>query len=302
MPHQPSSLFSVIVANYNNGDYIDEMVESVMNQSYSSWELIIVDDGSTDKSKSILEKYKKDPRVSVIFNSKNQGPATCLNIGLKHAKGTIIGRLDSDDKLDSSALHEMTLAHETHPKASLICSHCLAWHSESNRTELWNRYTDPKSKSLIEKCTVGHFATWKKAASNQISPVNEQLKKAVDLDLYLRLEEVGQIIFWDKPLYWYRQHEGGISQGDNGVEAYQFATLARAAAFKRRKNTQTPNLTQGQYNDMMRTWYIRECHPLRWVQRRKCNLLMLKGAFEIPSLLITKDFWSILLRNNLLKP
>lgn len=92
-------LISVIIPVYNVDSYIEKCINSVLNQSYKNLEIILVDDGSTDKSGEICEKYKYDSRVNV-FHKKNGGLSSARNYGIKHSKGHYISFLDSDDYID----------------------------------------------------------------------------------------------------------------------------------------------------------------------------------------------------------
>ncbi|MGU8573755.1 glycosyltransferase family 2 protein [Clostridium perfringens] len=93
-----NDLVSIITPMYNSQKYIEEMLKSVINQSYSNWELIIVDDCSIDDSCKIVEKYSKfDKRIKLIKQKKNKGPAESRNIAIKISKGRYIAFLDSDD-------------------------------------------------------------------------------------------------------------------------------------------------------------------------------------------------------------
>lgn len=89
-------LVSIITPSYNTGKYILETITSVKNQTYKNWEMIIVDDCSSDNTKSILDKLE-DCRIRVYYNSENKGAAYCRNKALKLAKGQWIAFLDSDD-------------------------------------------------------------------------------------------------------------------------------------------------------------------------------------------------------------
>lgn len=90
-------LLSVIMTVYNSEKYVEYALNSVINQTYKKWELICVDDGSNDKSNSILDEYsKKDLRIKVI-HKKNEGVSKARNVGLELAKGDIISFIDSDD-------------------------------------------------------------------------------------------------------------------------------------------------------------------------------------------------------------
>ena len=89
---------SIIVANYNNEKFIAECIESILNQTYKNFELIIVDDYSSDKSRDIINLYKsRDSRIISIYNEINSGPAYSRNQGIKIATGKYIAILDSDD-------------------------------------------------------------------------------------------------------------------------------------------------------------------------------------------------------------
>ena len=89
-----SPLVSVVIPNYNCGDYIADCLESVIAQTYSNFEIIVIDDGSTDNSSQVLSNYVS--RVQVIY-TQNQGAATARNLGIASAKGEFIAFLDSDD-------------------------------------------------------------------------------------------------------------------------------------------------------------------------------------------------------------
>jgi len=91
-------LISIVTANYNAEKFIAGTIDSVIRQSYQNWEMIIVDDSSTDNSLSIIEKYlKKDGRIRLIQLKKNSGPAIVRNKAIAEAKGRFIAFLDSDD-------------------------------------------------------------------------------------------------------------------------------------------------------------------------------------------------------------
>lgn len=92
------SLVSIITPSYNSEKYISNTIESVITQTYQNWEMIIVDDCSTDSSCDIAEKYtQKDSRIKLIKLNKNSGPAKARNRAIKEAKGRYISFLDSDD-------------------------------------------------------------------------------------------------------------------------------------------------------------------------------------------------------------
>ncbi|HOZ54404.1 MAG TPA: glycosyltransferase family 2 protein, partial [Bacilli bacterium] len=103
---------SVIIPVYNTEKYISFAIESVLNQTLDNIEIIIINDGSTDNSKSIIEKYEND-NITII-NKKNEGSGVARNIGVSKARGKYIFFLDSDDYLEKNALKKMYDIAETH--------------------------------------------------------------------------------------------------------------------------------------------------------------------------------------------
>lgn len=91
-------LVSIITPSYNSEGFIKETIESVLNQTYTNWEMIIIDDCSTDNSPEIIKEYMKiDSRIKYLKNKENSGPAISRNLGLDNSKGEYIAFLDSDD-------------------------------------------------------------------------------------------------------------------------------------------------------------------------------------------------------------
>jgi glycosyltransferase involved in cell wall biosynthesis len=98
---------SILIDNYNYAKFLPECIESVLNQTYQNFEIIIVDDGSNDNSKEIIKDYaKKDKRIKSIFK-ENGGQASAFNEGIKHCTGEIICFLDSDDKFKPQKLEKV---------------------------------------------------------------------------------------------------------------------------------------------------------------------------------------------------
>lgn len=91
-------LISIITPSYNSEKFIKETIESVLNQTYKNWEMLIIDDCSSDSSPELIKEYcRKDERIKYLKNKKNSGPAISRNLGLDNSKGEYIAFLDSDD-------------------------------------------------------------------------------------------------------------------------------------------------------------------------------------------------------------
>ena len=90
-------IVDIIIPNYNKGPFLDECINSVINQSYEYWSLFIIDDCSTDNSSQILDKYKNRKNFKIIKLNKNKGPSFCRNLGMRVSKSDYMAFLDSDD-------------------------------------------------------------------------------------------------------------------------------------------------------------------------------------------------------------
>ena len=100
-------LVSIITPSYNSEEFIKETIESVLNQTYDNWEMLIIDDCSTDKSLQLIKEYiKVDSRIKYLKNNQNNGPAVTRNIALSKVKGEYIAFLDSDDFWDKLKLEK----------------------------------------------------------------------------------------------------------------------------------------------------------------------------------------------------
>lgn len=104
--HNSAGLVSVIVPIYNSGLYLEECIESVLSQTYNNFELILVNDGSTDNSQKVCESYLEDKRVKLFMNS-NHGVSYSRNYGIQRAVGEFIVFVDSDDTIDADLLKKL---------------------------------------------------------------------------------------------------------------------------------------------------------------------------------------------------
>ena len=239
-------LFSVLMANYNNGKYIEEAIDSICKQTYTNWEIVIVDDGSTDDSLEILAKYRSDARFKIVANAENLGCGGAKRRAVKEASGELAGFLDPDDILYPEALEIMVKEHLKHPKASLIYSTAYFCDEELNPTEKLSWVGPiPEGKSNLHVSKAGPFASFKVAKYRETEGIDPHLRRAVDQDLYYRLEEVGDTIYIDQPLYLYRVHAGGISTLNNVIKAKRWGFYAKKEAYLRRLHQETlaPNIS-----------------------------------------------------------
>jgi len=99
-------LVDVILPNYNKADFLEEAINSVVNQTYKNWHLYIIDDNSTDNSKSIIEKFSDLKNITIVKLKKNKGPSFCRNYGMRISKSKYISFIDSDDSWTNNKLEK----------------------------------------------------------------------------------------------------------------------------------------------------------------------------------------------------
>jgi len=140
-------MISVIMSSYNYGQYIKEAIDSVINQTFTNWELIIIDDASSDNSMKIIHKYlHKDSRIKLIINEKNLGLAKTLQKGINLAEGHWIAFLESDDIFSPASLEKKIEAAKQ--GADIIFTDVELFQDEE-MSELLQKSFDERNKYII---------------------------------------------------------------------------------------------------------------------------------------------------------
>ncbi|MFX0039690.1 MAG: glycosyltransferase family 2 protein [Promethearchaeota archaeon] len=236
--------FSILMANYNNSKYIEQAIDSVLNQDYPFWELIIVDDNSTDSSKDVIRTYLKNKKIKLIEHENNTGYGGALKTAASHANNEIIAILDADDKLDKTALKNMAETYKKNPEYGFMYSKMWICDSNLENCKINNEVGPiiPPKTSIFEP-KISHFKTFSKKAYLKTPGFETQQKRSVDKDIIYKLEEVTNFKFINIPLYYYRKHPSGISQGKNIPLAQIYHYRAKCKTYRRRLKTNLPNFT-----------------------------------------------------------
>lgn len=233
-----SPLFSILVANHNDGRIINDALASVAEQTYSNIEIIIVDDGSTDDSMHILHELEKAENVHVFYNDVNHGCGFTKRKCVENANGEICGFLDADDALTPDAVETMVNEHLSHPTTALVYSQYYMCDSQLTPKYVSDHQCEiPEGRTFLDykRGAISHFVTFKKRFYDMTEGMNPNLHAAEDLDLYYKLEEVGNTLFVDKPLYYYRGNTGkNTTLGGNTVRAAHWEIIAKTDAIRRR--------------------------------------------------------------------
>lgn len=215
---------SVIVPNYNHAPYLKQRVDSILGQTYQDFELILLDDCSTDGSREIMESYRSDPHVShIVFGESNSGSAFCQwNKGIALAKGEWIWVAESDDYADPTFLERLMA--EAAKVPDCVLAYAATWWVDQQGKKLWETPHGDKVNTYN-----GHdFIRHKLAVCNSIANVSEcifrrsayrpfeshryeQMRLCGDWFFYVLLAEQGKVVEVEESLSYYRQHSSNIS-------------------------------------------------------------------------------------------
>lgn len=212
-------MFSVLIANYNNGRYLQEAINSVFSQSLQDWEIVVVDDGSTDESHKIYERYASDSRLRIYYNEHNRGCTYTKWRLIEVCRGEVFGFLDADDVLLPDALEIMTTAHKENPNAAIVSSRHYQCDEQMNIRYESRLLHIPSGESYL---TCGDFqpeafVTFKTSFYKKTQGLNKNNPYGDDQELLLLMEEVGDWVVLDKFLYKYRIYDNSVSHGANSL-------------------------------------------------------------------------------------
>ena len=223
----PKIAISVILPLYNAAAYVEEAVQSILNQSFPDFELIIIDDCSTDNSCAIVQNII-DERIQLMKKPVNTGYTDSLNFGIKIAKGSYIARMDADDISHPKRLERQFQFLEAHPQIIL----CGTWFEILGSAEIIKHpITHNEIKvALLEYSAIGHPTVMfrKDFFQSQGLWYDKQMEPAEDYNLWVRASRIGQLYNLPEVLLKYRRHDLQASilqqqkQALNAQKARQF--------------------------------------------------------------------------------
>lgn len=290
------TLVSVIIPAYNRLHLIEPAIKSVLEQTYRKYEIIVVDDASTDGTSTwIAEHY---PQIRLISLQKNSGAAEARNIGIKSARGEFIAFLDSDDYWDSHYLTAMTQVLEAYPGASFAFSNhreilrdgslkqCVYKHSK--------KYSDLVHRSLADVFIYTMSAVVaRKQALDDCGLLDSRLSSSHDRELYIRLMQVGEMLHVEDFLVTRVMHDQNISSDYQNWIDNVFMTLD--VFFEKSENQHYLPLRA----TLISTWAMIFARYFWQVERApfKSALMLLRAFVAAPNRMLQKLRDKLLLKN-----
>ena len=219
---------SVVMSIYNGEKHLRESIESILNQTFTDFEFIIVNDGSTDGSLEIIESYK-DSRIRIIDNEENIGLTKSLNKAIKKARGKYIARHDADDISLPTRLELQHEYLEKHPEVALLGTGIYVINEMGDEIEKRIMHPNPKKSLLKGNRFIHGSVMFRKSLIDELGAYNETLRYSQDYELWLRLSKKYNMRNLTSPLYKLRMHRSSILS-KNIEEQQMYAVLARKSA------------------------------------------------------------------------
>ncbi len=237
LPHNP--IVSVLMPIYNGEPFLADAVKSILSQSYGDFELIVVDDNSTDNTPEILYQFTQlDPRISVFKQDANLGLTQSLNLGLAKVKGEFIARHDADDLSEPERFASQVDFLKRHHNYGIVGTAVTRIDSQGNKIAQPIVIRGDKRIRMFMKdgnAFVHGSIMMRKSVIDAVGGYRTGFRYAQDYDLWLRISEITRVDNLPKRLYRWRLHSAGISD----IRLYDqtlYAALASYFAKERRKN------------------------------------------------------------------
>ena len=207
---QANPLVTVYITNYNYDQYLEQAIQSVLDQIFQDFELLIIDDGSTDNSMEIIKRFEKLQNVFVILQ-KNKGLTVSNNIALKMARGKYFMRLDADDYLDPHCMEIMISKMEKQLDLALVFpDYYEVGHSGKILNHI-RRHDFSKDVTLFDQPAHGACSMIRTKTLREVGGYDESFDRQDGYDLWLKMIDGYEISNINLPLFYYRRHGDNLS-------------------------------------------------------------------------------------------
>lgn len=209
-------LITVYITNYNYGNYIRQAIESVLNQSIQNFELIIIDDGSTDNSRLIIEEYHSYPNVKIIYQ-QNKGLNVTNNIALRAAQGKYIIRLDADDYFHQDALKVLSSRLESDNELGMVFGDYYIVNQNGDVLSEEKRHDFDQEVKLFDQPAHGACTMIRTKYLNQVGGYNESYNCQDGYELWVKFISNFKVTNVNSPVFYYRQHGNNLTSREDRI-------------------------------------------------------------------------------------
>ena len=213
-PNKPK--ITVYITNYNYGKYIKKAIESVLIQSEKDNEIIIIDDGSNDNSKSIIETYRNHENIKIVMQ-QNKGLTVSNNLALKLSRGKYIMRLDADDYLTENALKNLAEVLDRKTNVGMVFGDYYLIDEQNNILEHFQRHDFNNDVELLDQPAHGACTMFRTRCLKQLGGYDESISRQDGYELWLRFIEKYEVSNISVPIFYYRQHGKNLTSKEDAL-------------------------------------------------------------------------------------
>lgn len=226
---------SVLMSVYNDERFVGRAIESVLAQSYQDFELVIVDDGSTDGTPQILARYAQGDRRIRVLSQANAGTTAAANLGLSQCRGEYVARLDSDDIALPHRLEVEVDFLDRHPEVALVGGGSEIIDLQGNVIGLRNIKVSRPEKALRHRCIYQQSdVMFRRDVVVALGGYREKFHNAQDYDLWLRISDVAGVAKLTDVIGQWRLNGGGYTVARAREQAVECKVIQRFAAQRRK--------------------------------------------------------------------
>ncbi len=205
-------LVTVYITNFNYAKYIENAINSVLNQTFQNFELIIIDDGSTDNSKKIIENFRGHPKISIVYQ-KNKGLNSSNNVAIKLSRANYIMRLDADDFLNENAISIMYQKLSSDDELGLVFPDYYLVDEKGSIIHEEKRH-DFKKVTLFDQPAHGACTMIRKSYLKKLGGYSKNFDRQDGYELWLKMIK-HKVYSINLPLFYYRRHGNNLTNNKN---------------------------------------------------------------------------------------
>lgn len=200
---------SIITPSFNQGKFIEETIKSVLNQTYSNIQYIIVDGGSTDQTMDVIKKYQD--KIDVVIHEKDNGQTDAINKGFKLADGELVGWINSDDLLYNDCIQAIVDLYNTHKDGAIYYHSMNDVIDENGHLIKTYQHIIPDKKHLVHENfnVIQQGSFYNRTLVEKVDYLDKSIYYSMDLELWLKLLDHGSIYCTrNKTFTGFRKYEG----------------------------------------------------------------------------------------------
>ncbi|MBJ13559.1 MAG: hypothetical protein CMG62_10880 [Candidatus Marinimicrobia bacterium] len=228
-------LITVYITCFNYGSYVRKAIDSVLSQNFNDFELIIIDDGSTDNSREIINEYKTHPKVRIIYQ-ENLGLNRTNNVAIQESRGQYVMRLDADDFLDPNALHMLIKRMLEDDEIALVFPDYFLVDEKNNVIGQERRHNFDEDVEVFDQPAHGACTLFKKSTLLEVGMYSEEYDCQDGFEIWTKIASSYKVSNINLPLFFYRKHGENLTGDEDRILSTRSKILSASSNESKEKN------------------------------------------------------------------